>query len=540
MTAGRSMVKRFKDPVYGYIDVPVDLCSSIVDTPEFQRLRRIVQTSFAPVYPSALHNRFVHSLGVYHLGCLAAEAIDASLQSCPQYDSGLQRRWEISLQTFKLACLLHDFGHAPFSHAGEDLYRENPKYEKSEDDNIVGIDKMLVDIVGDNNSDGFPTKQSAAGAAAHEVMSAILALEQFPDIIPNGELFARCITGYKHPNPNSIEHLLDNILVELLNSKTIDVDKLDYLIRDARTIGFESISIDYIRLLRSARIVWKNGTPSFAFHKSALSVLENVVYARDLEKKWIQSHPVIAYEQFLVKHMARVVSNHASNEDGWLFGKDALTYWGLTIKDGRRIRLMSDDDIIFLAKQEMDADPLIKEYFDRSRRKHPIWKSESEFRMLFGTGATCKGLNEGIGNFAELLEKSGLPSIIDPSTQALLGEDDLERKGDSPWFGEDVRTSGPLRLMKKLEEQLQSKGAELDYTFLTQKSFESGFVSGSLQEIPIIFEDTPEAERRFFREVSSFLDVEGSGTGFFYFYHRRASEEPFPRIELIDILKTAF
>lgn len=534
------MVKRFKDPVYGYIDVPVDLCSSIVDTPEFQRLRRIVQTSFAPVYPSALHNRFVHSLGVYHLGCLAAEALDASIQNCSQFNSELQRHWEDSLQTFKLACLLHDFGHAPFSHAGEELYRENPEYKKSEDDNVVGIDKLLVDIVGVNKSDGFPTKQSAAGAAAHEVMSAILALEQFSDIIPNGELFARCITGYKHPSPSSTNHLLDNILVELLNSKTIDVDKLDYLIRDARTIGFESISIDYIRLLRSARIVWKNDTPFFAFHKSALSVLENVVYARDLEKKWIQSHPVIAYEQFLVKHMARVVSNHASNEDGWLFSKDALTRKGVVIKDGRCVRLMSDDDIVFLAKQKMDEDPLIEEYFDRSRRKHPIWKSESEFRMLFGTGATNKDLNEGIGDFAELLEKSGFPSVLNSNTQALLGEDNREREGNSPWFGEDVRTSGPLRLMKELKKQIKTEEAELDYTFLTQKSFESGFVTSSLQEIPIIFDDSPEAERRFFKEVSSILDVEGSGTGFFYFYHRRASEMSFPRIKLINILKAVF
>lgn len=74
-------MKRIKDPVYGYIDLPNDLVAGVIDTAEFQRLRRIVQTSYAPLFPSALHNRFVHSLGVYHLGSLAAESLERSLRS---------------------------------------------------------------------------------------------------------------------------------------------------------------------------------------------------------------------------------------------------------------------------------------------------------------------------------------------------------------------------------------------------------------------------------------------------------------------------
>lgn len=50
-------VKRFKDPVYGYIAVPEHLCADFIDTPGFQRLRRVSQTGYAPLYPSALHNR---------------------------------------------------------------------------------------------------------------------------------------------------------------------------------------------------------------------------------------------------------------------------------------------------------------------------------------------------------------------------------------------------------------------------------------------------------------------------------------------------
>ena len=68
-------MKRFKDPIYGYIEIPKDIVKKIIDTPEFQRLRYIKQTSYLPVYSAALHNRFVHSLGVYYLGVKAYDSI---------------------------------------------------------------------------------------------------------------------------------------------------------------------------------------------------------------------------------------------------------------------------------------------------------------------------------------------------------------------------------------------------------------------------------------------------------------------------------
>lgn len=66
-------MKRFKDPIYGYIEIEDELITKIIDTAAFQRLRDVVQTSYAPLYSSAVHNRFVHSLGVYYLGRMVAE-----------------------------------------------------------------------------------------------------------------------------------------------------------------------------------------------------------------------------------------------------------------------------------------------------------------------------------------------------------------------------------------------------------------------------------------------------------------------------------
>ena len=115
-----SDVKKLKDPIYGYISIDSFIVENIIDTAEFQRLRGITQTSYAPLFSSAVHNRFVHSLGVYYLGTLVATNIIEYLKKEEKIEQ-LDRCIEI----FQLACLLHDLGHAPFSHTGEDYYLDN-------------------------------------------------------------------------------------------------------------------------------------------------------------------------------------------------------------------------------------------------------------------------------------------------------------------------------------------------------------------------------------------------------------------------------
>lgn len=112
--------KRFKDPIYGYIDIDENIIQNIVDTAGFQRLRSVIQTSYAPLYSSAVHNRFIHSLGVYHLGSVVAENLSDNREQYPEIED-IDR----ILYIFELACLLHDVGHAPFSHTGEAYYLEN-------------------------------------------------------------------------------------------------------------------------------------------------------------------------------------------------------------------------------------------------------------------------------------------------------------------------------------------------------------------------------------------------------------------------------
>jgi len=115
-----SRKKIFNDPVYGFISIPRGLILDIVDHPYFQRLRRISQLGFTYlVYPGALHTRFHHALGAFHL---MTETIDV-LRS-----KGVEIT-DAEAQGVSIAILLHDIGHGPFSHALEhglvDLHHED-------------------------------------------------------------------------------------------------------------------------------------------------------------------------------------------------------------------------------------------------------------------------------------------------------------------------------------------------------------------------------------------------------------------------------
>lgn len=88
-------------------------------------------------------------------------------------------------------------------------------------------------------------------------MSCIIGINEFGELlgdVSSKEFFARCITRYRYKECTK-ENEIKNCFISMLNSKVNDVDRLDYLIRDAYITGFETVNIDYIRLLSSLTII---------------------------------------------------------------------------------------------------------------------------------------------------------------------------------------------------------------------------------------------------------------------------------------------
>lgn len=364
--------KRVKDPIYGYIKIPVTYMTDIVDTAVFQRLRRIIQTSYSPLYSSAVHNRFVHSMGVFYLGELTVNQLIKEVQKKINPSMDLERIGEL----FKLACLLHDVGHAPFSHTGEAFYLgKNHDYTQ--------LHNKLIEIIGSETFSKDIPENSSSAAAPHEIMSAIIGISEFGTFfggVEQREFFARCITGYKY-SEGTTENNIKNCFISMLNSKVIDVDKLDYLIRDAYITGFDTVNIDFERLLSSLTISKAGNKYEIAYYKNAISVIENVVYAHDAERKWIQTHPVVLYEAYILQHIIGYLSGKFDDENKKLFSLESLSRKGQCFGNGLSVSLLCDDDIIYLMKNSFRND-LSEEFFERRIRRHPVWKSESEYKAF--------------------------------------------------------------------------------------------------------------------------------------------------------------
>ncbi|MCB9960121.1 MAG: HD domain-containing protein [Rhodospirillaceae bacterium] len=117
--------QRIRDPIHNLIifdekDDVDQLAWRLINTPEFQRLRRIRQLGLTElVFPGATHTRFAHSIGVYHNARRLIRWIDEHLQpqsGCVPPQDGLASDRSVVI---RLAALLHDIGHGPFSHAFE-------------------------------------------------------------------------------------------------------------------------------------------------------------------------------------------------------------------------------------------------------------------------------------------------------------------------------------------------------------------------------------------------------------------------------------
>ena len=213
--------KRLRDPVHGLIlfdmNNTVDKAAwKLIDTPEFQRLRRVKQLGFSEyVFPGATHNRFAHSVGVFHV---ARQLMKVAKPFVTAWDTP---RSDIAL-------LLHDLGHGPFSHAFENAEKERLKsrtgaYKKHE--------TWTAEMI--KSKDGN--------------IRAVLR-----DVFYGDGNYADDIAALLTDDPKDI--------YSAVVSSSFDADRLDYLQRDKMMTGSGAGGIDFDWLKDNLRVATVEGT----------------------------------------------------------------------------------------------------------------------------------------------------------------------------------------------------------------------------------------------------------------------------------------
>lgn len=369
--------KIFRDPVHGYIEIKEDFVADFVDDPVYQRLKRIQQTNLSVLFPAATNTRFEHSLGVYHIGKIL---LDSLQRNSERKFANFCKKTAIE-NTVHLACLLHDVGHSPMSHAGECFY-----------------DK--TDIINRLKINGFPNSTlqiNTDKCAEHELMSCLIGRKYFKKKLSkyNVDLDLLCtmILGGNYNN-TAPDYLFKNIIVKILNS-SFDADKMDYIIRDSASAGLGAINIDLYRIANSMSAQQKiNDEHRLTVKKSAFSVINNIVTSRNYLFYWVYGHHKVRYDYYLSSRYIRAIKEHYPNIIKKFFSYEAITGEVELLKPFKmRISYIDDSDLLVLMKNAGMINPNIKVYYDQYfKRKHfkVAWKTELEYDSFFKSSDAMK------------------------------------------------------------------------------------------------------------------------------------------------------
>ncbi|MGN6605203.1 MAG: HD domain-containing protein [Ginsengibacter sp.] len=223
-----SFRKIINDPVYGFITIDDELIYKVISHPYYQRLRRIHQMAFADlVYPGAVHSRLHHSLGAYHLMCNALHELKSKGVSISEEEE----------QAAKIAILVHDIGHGPYSHA---------------------LENVLIPGVG------------------HEEISLLLMQKMNEEFKGTLQL---AIDIFRNEYPKKFLHQLI--------SGQLDVDRMDYLIRDSFFTGVTEGVIGYDRIIKMLTV-----------HEGELMIEEKGIYSIE---KFLVSRRFMYWQVYLHK-----------------------------------------------------------------------------------------------------------------------------------------------------------------------------------------------------------------------------------------------
>ena len=251
------------DNIHGSIGVS-KLELKIINTRTFQRLKKIKQLGLASfVFPGAEHSRFAHSIGAMHLMSQMVDKLKA--EKCSYFD----RKFESTKQKLRLAALLHDIGHYPLAHLGEQVFMW------VEEKNVKSVAEGDPDGDSDEGILQCAARKHKVEAASHEKLGELILTSKKSEIyraIKKARLdpaeIARIFNG---------EHETHEFYTQLMSS-TLDCDRMDYLVRDCRAAGTSYGEVDIQYILRN--LTWDPKTERVCFHPKAINALEHFIMAR--------------------------------------------------------------------------------------------------------------------------------------------------------------------------------------------------------------------------------------------------------------------
>ena len=235
--------RNINDPVYGFIRIDDPLITRVLSHPYVQRLRRISQIGLSSlVYPGAVHNRFTHSVGAMHLMRRAVSTLrEKGFDITPEEATAV-----------KIAILLHDVGHAPFSHTLEGEFLDGISHEDISLAVMDGLREEMDDPVMD------------------------MAAEIFRGTYPKKFLHS-------------------------LISSQLDMDRLDYLNRDSFFTGASEGIVSHERIIAMMNV----SDGDIVFEEKGLYSVEKFVIARRMMYWQVYLHKTVLAADALVEGLVR-------------------------------------------------------------------------------------------------------------------------------------------------------------------------------------------------------------------------------------------
>jgi HD superfamily phosphohydrolase len=299
-----------RDPIHGDIPIP-ELHGSIIDTLVFQRLRYVRQNGLLHfVFPGAVHTRFVHSIGTMANAQAVWHRLSARYLENPSTD--LKRALEYLGAIFEAAALLHDVGHCAFSHSSERVRLGDGTrlfgtveslYADWHEGELLAAYKKANPKVGEEDADheaiGIPLIRRVfadlAVAACAEKELEVSASQVGQDVIAVLNESFDVSDGFREHSARFVEEIgakhrvdvdaelacpeLRSILHRLV-SGTLDVDRMDYLLRDAMFCGVPYGQYDRELLIGSLEILPNAGSVLLTLDGKAALALDDLLWSR--------------------------------------------------------------------------------------------------------------------------------------------------------------------------------------------------------------------------------------------------------------------